>query len=197
VALVTIAPPALEPVALEMLKGYLRLDQGDTSQDGVLQALAESAREWVEDYTRRRLITQTVRLTLDHFPGYMTNNIWAPLFLPLPPVQAVASFTYIGQNGIPQAMVADVNYNADLLSSPARLMPPWGSLWPCPRLVPSAVTIDLIVGYGDTPDKVPMAIRTAIMQLAATRFENRLPDSGDVPKWIKAVLMGYRNLRLQ
>jgi uncharacterized phiE125 gp8 family phage protein len=62
-----ITPPALEPVTLNEVKNYLKIDLADTSQDTYLTALIKAVRESIEVYLKRSLITQTWLLNFDYF----------------------------------------------------------------------------------------------------------------------------------
>jgi hypothetical protein len=213
--LLTITPPAVEPVTLEELKAFLSLDSDDTSRDGVLIALGLAAREWCESFCQRRFITQTMRLLVDFFPGYIDQKLvgqrvsspfvsgshallvglrWA-IALPLPPVQSITTFQYLDANGSPIVMNPGTNYVADLSSQPARLTPPFGQMWPVAQVVVNAVQIDYVVGYGDDGSKVPAGIKTAIQLLTNHWYENRLPDENSIPMAVKALLGPYRDLR--
>ena len=58
-----VAPPEVEPVTLEEAKAHLRLE-GD-SDDDYVSALLTAARERVELFLRRALITQAFEYVLD------------------------------------------------------------------------------------------------------------------------------------
>jgi hypothetical protein len=166
-ALETIVYPTSEPVSLADLKDFLRLDASDTSNDAIIQALAVAAREWAEGFTNRRFITQTVRLSVDYFPGYIDSRLNGSSFsspfvtganslvaatryamlLPLLPAQAVVDFKYLDVTGTPVSMQPS-QYVSDLRSRPARLTPPFGMFWPISYIVPNSVWVDYVVGYG-------------------------------------------------
>ncbi|MBN9265961.1 MAG: phage gp6-like head-tail connector protein [Hyphomicrobium sp.] len=55
--------PSVEPVTLDELKAWAKIDSAD--EDALLTSLIAAARDAAEQYLRRALITQTVRLTLD------------------------------------------------------------------------------------------------------------------------------------
>jgi hypothetical protein len=169
-ALVTIVEPQSEPVVLGDMKQFLRLDAGFSDDDSLIAGLIQAARRWAEVYTRRRFIYQTVRLEMDFFPGYIDANVvggashYAATFasgvnlvlagiryavqMPFPPVHHIAAFTYTDQNGTTQPVLPLTQYVADLDSNPARLMPPFGQFWPVAQVIPNAVRIDFVAGYG-------------------------------------------------
>lgn len=169
-ALITIIEPKSEPVVLTDMKQYLRLDAAFTDDDTLIGGLIQAARRWAEAYTRRRFIFQTVRLEMDFFPGYIDANVvggashYAATFasgvnlvlagiryavqMPFPPVHRIAAFKYFDQNGDSQDVTPLTGYVADLDSNPARLMPPFGQFWPVAQVIPNAVRIDFVAGYG-------------------------------------------------
>ena len=57
--------PTQEPLTLQEVKDYLRLD--DALDERVLQDLVEAARMFCEDYTGRALMTQTRTMTIDGY----------------------------------------------------------------------------------------------------------------------------------
>lgn len=213
-ALVLVTPPAVEPVALSELKDFLRVDSGDTSNDAVITSLATAARTWCEVYTQRRFITQTWKLLMDFFPGYVDlrlagQKVSSPfvsgsnavlvgiryaIVLPYPPVQSISAFQYLNANGTTTTMTSGTDYTQDLSSQPARLTPPFGSMWPVARVVPNAVEVDFVCGYGDAI-AVPDGIKTAIKLMTSYWYENRVPDDSNIPMAVKAVLGPYRDLR--
>jgi len=88
-----VTPPALEPIGLADAKTHLRVDVED--DDALICALISAARDYVERFCRRALLTQTWLLALDHFPGSHDYNqgFWdygvlgdAALGLGIPPV---------------------------------------------------------------------------------------------------------------
>src|SRR6185437_12960954 len=64
---ILLTPPAAEPLALDEARAFLRLDTHD--DDEIVVALIAAARLHIETQTRRALITQGWRLTLDAWPA--------------------------------------------------------------------------------------------------------------------------------
>jgi hypothetical protein len=79
-----ITPPETEPVTAEDIKMYTHID--NSAEDPLLQSWIQSARTIAESYLRRALITQTLELTLDYFPGYcsLPANSSYPGYNPYP-----------------------------------------------------------------------------------------------------------------
>jgi uncharacterized phiE125 gp8 family phage protein len=63
---ILLTPPAVEPLTLDEAKAYLRVEHND--EDESIAALITAARLQVEAQTRRALITQCWRLSLDAWP---------------------------------------------------------------------------------------------------------------------------------
>jgi hypothetical protein len=214
-ALVTVTPPEVEPVSLDELKQFMRIDAADTSQDDLITSLGIAARDWCETYTQKRFITQTIRLETDWFPGYIDSKLVGSkvsspfvsgansilvgiryaIVLPYPPVQSISVFQYLNANGGTTAMTENTDYIADLDSQPARLTPPFGQVWPVTRVQINAVRIDYVCGFGDDATSVPDGIKTAIRMLTNYWYEQRLPDGANIPAAVKAALGPYRDMR--
>jgi hypothetical protein len=166
VGLITLVEPVSEPVSVEQLDFYLRLDS--TADDTLMASLITAARRWCENYTQRRFLFTTVRLLMDFFPGYVDfkmsgQRISSPfvsgsnavlvgiryaILLPYPTVYKMVNFQYQDENGEPVTLLTPDDYIQDLQSQPARLMPLFGEMWPVARVVSNAVTVDYVSGYG-------------------------------------------------
>lgn len=91
-------------------------------------------------------------------------------------------------------------YIIDTNSEPARVFPgPAGNYWPPVLYMPNAVQLHFTAGYGNTADKVPGAIKSAIMQQVADLYENRTPDastgrwdSQTLPAHVKRMLWPWK-----
>ena len=77
-----VTAPAAEPVTLVEAKTHLRLDT--SSDDTYVSALITAARERVELFLRRALITQVFEFAVDDFPAYDRA-----IDLPRPPLRSV------------------------------------------------------------------------------------------------------------
>ena len=106
-------PPATEPVTLEEVLEYLRLDVEVGGQPpATLSALIQAAREVAEDRTARALMRQTLELSLDAFPCGTQ-----PINLPRPPLVEVERVTYLDQG---EEVELDAGaYVVDAASEPA------------------------------------------------------------------------------
>jgi len=152
------SPPAAEPVHLDEMKLHLRID-GD-SENSLLAALINAARQHAENVMARAIIAQTRKLFLDFFPG-------SEIALPGPPLIAVSSIQYIDLADSLQTL-ADSVYDVDTDSEPGRVLLAYSQSWPATKATPKAVTITYVCGYATpftanaTDDKLTWLGRTPV-----------------------------------
>jgi uncharacterized phiE125 gp8 family phage protein len=159
--------PTSEPITTAEAKSHLRVDS--TDHDTRIDALIRAAREYVEQVTRRALMTQTWKLYLDDFP--LSERI----DLPRPPIQSVTLIEYVDTDGATQTLDAS-QYRVDSKTEPGRITEAEGVTWPATDQVTNAVTITYDAGYGGTAADVPQAIQEAIQLQVELLFDR--PDSG-------------------
>mgnify|MGYP000122439931 CR=1 FL=1 len=123
--------PAIEPVTLQEAKNHLHVTY--TDEDALIAALIVAARQSVEQYTWRALLTQTWDMYLDDFPG--TNLFWNTpflnsiysntnldiLLLPKGRLQSVTHVKYYDTANAEQTMALNTDYQVDTIAEPARL----------------------------------------------------------------------------
>jgi len=168
-----VTPPAIEPLTLEDAKLHLRVDSSD--DDTLISALIVAARNKIEGYTQRALITQTWEYVLD-----MPNNKQR---IPQPPLQRVNSINLIDTDGT-VTTIDPKTYIVDPSGIYARVTPVkasrlafvdpdlWRGIWPWHRGFASFI-INFTCGYGDTGDTVPGALVEAIRMYTALLYDNR------------------------
>lgn len=203
-----VTAPQSEPIDLATAKAHMHVDSND--DDTLITALIAAARERVEGFTQRALITQTWKLVLD-----MPNN---KVRIPKPPLQKVSSIEVIDTDGS-ASTIDPKDYIVDTSGIYGRVTPTkasrlafvdpelWRGIWPWHRGFASfIVTFD--AGYGDTADAVPEALRTAILMLTAQMYENRegqpsdtkstlartmnVSIGADLPPMVRDLCMPYR-----
>ncbi|HEY1066379.1 MAG TPA: head-tail connector protein, partial [Pirellulales bacterium] len=91
-----VEPPAAEPISLATAKLHCRVDSGE--EDELLELAIAAAREYVESFTRRALVSQTLRLSLDVCP-------LRELILPRPPLASVVEIAYDDEDGEEQTLL--------------------------------------------------------------------------------------------
>lgn len=162
--LIEVTAPAAEPVTLAEAKAQCRIDTSDAASDAFVTGLIVAARRMVEAYLHRRLITQTVE--------FRRSGLGAAIALPIAPVQAVASITYLDLTGSEQTLAAD-QFRLDRSCLPYRLVPAYGVTWPAVLGDVDTVGVRLTVGYGDAGSDVPADIKAALLMMIAHLNENR------------------------
>ena len=168
-----LVPPMMEPVSLQDARLHLRVD--GTSEDVAILSKVTASRQLVELYTRRALIAQTWRLSLD--------KSTLEIALPWVPLEQVTSVTLDG------TVVPTSDYHVDL--DGARVIPL--RQWPAPRL-PGGLKIDYVAGYGNLSSDVPSIFREAVLQTLGHLYANR--EAQELPVGVKQLLAGWRVLRV-
>lgn len=190
-----VTPPAAEPVSASELKLHLKIDV--STDDALITTLGKAAREYVEAFTRRSLISTTYDLTLDGFPCEAIE-------LPYPPVSSVTSVSYVDTAGNTQTMTAGTSGYLTRLpagphAEPATIYRAYGVQWPVTRCQPHAVTVRFVSGYGAAGTDVPSTLLASIKHLVEHWYTNRgVVDAGInavtslVPKGVDAMLGAFK-----
>lgn len=153
----TTSAPAIEPITLDELKNRLRITT--CHFDSELQDLLKSARTTIENESYRRLITQTVEMHIQDFPG-----TYGDIEIRLAPIQSITHIKYYDQDDT-LATYSSANYYTDLTSTPPRIVLEESQSWPLTQQArPNKVVITLVAGYGSTTASIPAAARLAIVE---------------------------------
>ncbi len=178
--LITVTPPAGEPLTLAETKAHLRLD--GTAEDDTLKALAAVARDHLERTTGLCLITRKLRLAVESICEdgviQMLNG----------PVQSIDRITLYDGAGNPSDFPsASIRFDRD--GPPTRLV--FREL-PDPASSENGIEVDFTAGFGATGREVPDSIRRALLLHVATLYEFR----GAVPldQQPAAIPEGYERL---
>jgi uncharacterized phiE125 gp8 family phage protein len=164
-SLVLSTAPTQEPLTIDEVKAFLRIDTDD--DDLLLEGLIKAAREYCETVTRRRLIIQTWKYYLEDWPE--TNYIE----LPYPPLQSITSVIYTDYALTPTTLTLTTNYVVETNTEPGKVVLAYGQSWPTTTLtVKSPISIIYICGYG-TPDDVPQSLKQAMLIDIADMMEHR------------------------
>ena len=162
------SPSTVLALSLEEVKDHLRVDSED--EDALLASYIRGETVNVEQVLNRALVTQTVDLYLDAFPGDGTVD------LPRSPVQSVTGVNYTtqGSTGVYGSTVGAAQYTADIFSTPARVVLRSTGTWPTADLeADNPVRVRYTAGYGDMGSDVPEPIRTAILLRVGDRYWQR------------------------
>lgn len=176
------AEPTVEPVTLAEAKAHLRVDTHD--DDAYIAGLIRAAREWVEQYLDRTLVHTQWVMRFDKFPPDGTHDIE----LPRPPIVAsgtatAVALTFTYENGT-TATYSTAQYRVDRNSTPGAVKTLYGQTWPPHLQDDNSISVTWWAGYGDSGDKVPAAIRHAMLMLCSHWYETRgaTVSTGAVPQ---------------
>ncbi len=187
-----VTAPTTEPVRLADLQQHLRVD--DTNSDALLANYLRVARQYVENCTRRALITQTWDATFDD--GWPMVDGVHRIDLPMQPVQSVTSVTYVDDSGATQTLATNQYVLRDTgPDNLAYIAPAYGVSWPGVRTQPQAVTVRYVAGYG-TATAVPDSLRVAIMLHVELLFDRNVTARELLEHARDSLLMPYRVVRM-
>ncbi len=156
-----ITPPAAEPVDLDRMKAHCRVE--GTDEDDLIPVYIAAARAAVEAYTRRRLVTQQLKLLCPGFGGCIE--------LPCAPVQTVDRITYLDADGDEQEL-DEALWRLVRSGGPVRIVPADGATWPITSGGVDAVGVEFTAGYGNA-SAVPADLVIAVLLIAGQFYENR------------------------
>ena len=186
---IALVGPAVEPVTLDAMKRYLRID--GTDEDDLVSALITAGRLTIERAARISLIEQSWRVRIPSWPP--ARAVPLPLF----PVIAVEVVRLVGGSGPPLLLSADL-YRLDHDGDPARLLVDTEAPDPTGRA--GGIEIDVTCGFGASAAAVPEPLRLAIRRMVAHWFEHRGDDppapSPALPPDARALIAPYLRPRL-
>lgn len=186
-----VTPPVSEPFQVSDLQTALRISDADLA-GGNLAGYITAAREYVEEQTRRQLMTATWLMTLDQFPGRRVDEYRPPgwrygiVRMPRAPLVNVASVQYIDVNqqlqtipqytpgsGPPNMITSQYYYQVSTIIEPGRVLPAPFTVWPVadPYSV-EAVRITFTAGYASAA-LIPARILQAVQLLVGHLWEHR------------------------
>jgi uncharacterized phiE125 gp8 family phage protein len=159
---VTVSGPAVEPVSTAEAKLFLRVDH--TTEDPLIASLIVAAREAVEAFTARALITRRVRETRDRWDARADGS----LRLALAPVAAVHAVRAVSADGSFVTVGETVRIEDDRI---------WLAAPVSPALPVGGVEIEYDAGYGAMATHPPAGLRQAVLLAVAALYEHRDGDS--------------------
>jgi len=173
--------PSQEPVTLQEVKEYLRVD--DATDERVIRPYIESARRFCEEHTGRALMTQTLTLFLDAFED-IENPLWEGtrtgpylnyyknyIVLPRSPVASVTQVKAYDDAHTATTFAAS-KYYLDSVREPSRIVLRTGETFPTALRVANAIEVQYVTGY-TTQYNVPEPMRLGILQHIAYLYEHR------------------------
>ncbi len=152
--------PASEPVTTAEAKLSLRVDHSE--EDDLIDEYIQAAREYVEGFTNRGLMTQTIKQYYAAFP--------CALDLRFAPIQSVTSVKYYDGANVQQTLVLNTDYYQDIITEPGQITPV--DSWPTTYTRPDAVEVEFIAGYANAAS-VPAKIKQVMYLLIGEMYEVR------------------------
>ena len=157
-----IVAPAVEPVTLEEFKTHLRFT-GDATEDALLEALITAARQEVEAYTWRQLISQTWHdyhtdmplssrcpFRLKNSPFAVEQAVGIKVVLRDHTHYSIFAVSYVGYiDNADRGLVYLANTETDRWLEESQLS----------HSRPDVAQIEYTVGYGATGAEVPSSLR--------------------------------------
>lgn len=193
------APASFGVTAVDM-EAFLALASGQDT--ALLEAFIEASYDAIRQYLRRSIITETLELRMDGFPGYndarelalgpgmhLTSHPWVTngggsvIDIPFGPVASITSIKSYDRDNA-ESTLSSTYYRADA----SRVFLNDGATWPVNLRSRDAVAIRYVSGEADPP----AAIIQAIKQHVAAMYECR--EGCDIPAACKAILSPYRRL---
>lgn len=166
--LVTVTPPAVEPLTLEEAKRHARIYHDADDVD--VARYIKAGRKWLERFTRRAFVQQVLRATFRDFPR---EDHPAVLALPRPPLVSVSLVQYKAAAGGVLTTLDAAGYQVDPTGLVGTLEPAYGAAWPGVRVGPQAVQVTYTAGYGALGTDVEEDLREALCLLVTHQTENR------------------------
>lgn len=155
---------ANKPLTLDSVKSYLRINLSDKSQDDFLEILIDAATNFGEKYTNRDFINKTYTTFRDNFQDCFE--------LRRSRVSDVTSVKYLISDVL--TTVAITVWGFTDVTDYSEIFLKEDQQWPTDvDLIPQAVEITFIAGYGADDTNVPADIKLAMLSHIAFIFENR------------------------
>lgn len=187
----------VEAVGLQELKSWLKVDEADTFDDGVIQSLNTAARLRVESETRRALILQTFDQVMDEEPCEEALELDRS---PLVSITSVRTFTDTDLTDTGGTVMASTGYYVDTANEPGRVVLTQGTAWPTASRRANAMIVRFTAGYSSGSSGVPEPLKTAVKALTAYWYERRGDEALDeaalsqrpLPLHVRAILEDYQ-----
>jgi uncharacterized phiE125 gp8 family phage protein len=159
--------PTTEPLTLDEVKSYLRIDTSD--DDVYLWSLLTTARKFCESFQNRVYITQTWEVSFDNWPCSVIE-------LPKGNLQSITHIKYTDSDNV-ITTIDSGDYVVSTRGMLGKVAPAYGKSWPsftpCPL---DPIVIRYVCGYG-TADDVPEQVKQAMYLLISHWYEQRIPIS--------------------
>ena len=182
--------PTSTAISLAEAKAFLRVDSDYDDDDTYITSLIDVGTQVVEEFTRRRLITQTYNIFYDEFPPYIDLQVGE--------VASVTHVKYYDTDNSLQTLAAS-NYDVDTKVRPGRIYQSNTGDFPNTYERPNAVEVEFVVG--SAASDVPAPIVQAMYIVIGRYYENRQDVvtgtiASELPLMVDHLLTPYRLLEL-
>jgi uncharacterized phiE125 gp8 family phage protein len=174
--------PATElPLTLDEVKAHLRMD--GTDEDDYITLLLKSAVQQAQNFTNRQIMPATFQLYLDRLPSSVP--------LPRPPFAEITSFKATDDAG-QEVVFEETDYTlTETEHTTIRGIADSGWYASCY----SDIKITYKAGYA-TADAVPEDIKSALLLMIGSMYENREDKTERFPKASESMLTPYRVINI-
>ena len=182
--------PATTAISLAEAKAFLRVDSDYDDDDSYITSLIGVATNVVEQFTRRRLITQTYNIYYDEFPPYMDLQVGN--------VASVTHVKYYDTDNTLQTLDTS-QYDVDIRVKPGRIYQAEDGNFPNTYERANSVEVEFVVG--SAASDVEDAIKQAMYIVIGRYYENRQDvvmgtQVNELPLMVEHLLTPYRLLEL-
>lgn len=182
--------PATTAISLAEAKAFLRVDSDYDDDDSYITSLIGVATNVVEQFTRRRLITQTYNIYYDEFPPYMDLQVGN--------VASVTHVKYYDTDNTLQTLDTS-QYDVDIRVKPGRIYQAEDGNFPDTYVRANSVEVEFVVG--SSASDVEDAIKQAMYIVIGRYYENRQDVvtgtiASELPLMVEHLLTPYRLLEL-
>ena len=158
-------PPVIEPITVDEVKIFGRID--GTEEDTMIEGFIEAVREASENYLGRALISQTITLKMDFWPGEIID-------LPRPPLISITAVETLDEDDT-ATTYSSCNYYTLTEVSPGKLVLKQAVTWPSnTERDYGGYQIRYAAGYGTNRSDVPIQIRQGLKLWVMDLYENRV-----------------------
>jgi len=154
--------PATTAISLAEAKAFLRVDSDYDDDDAYITSLIGVATNVVEQFTRRRLITQTYNIYYDEFPPFMDLQVGN--------VASVTHVKYYDTDNTLQTLDTS-EYDVDIRVKPGRIYQAEDGNFPNTYERANSVEVEFVVG--SAASDVEDAIKQAMYIVIGRYYENR------------------------
>jgi len=182
--------PATTAISLAEAKAFLRVDSDYDDDDAYITSLIGVATNVVEQFTRRRLITQTYNIYYDEFPPFMDLQVGN--------VASVTHVKYYDTDNTLQTLNTS-EYDVDIRVKPGRIYQAEDGNFPNTYERANSVEVEFVVG--SAASDVEDAIKQAMYIVIGRYYENRQDVvtgtiASELPLMVDHLLTPYRLLEL-